>query len=455
MGAVTHQPADEATATAWAALGGAPELAAQVAYRGPAGGLPSGLPVRELARASAGVCSLAAAELLAGRNGGPVPAVTIDEGAVATAFVSERHLLIGGHAEPGFAPLSGFWPAADGWVRTHANYPHHRSRLLAALGLAASAGKQELAAELGRHRAGWVQETAYAAGALAVAVAPPQPASRAPLVETVRATQHAPRTLLADTLPAAGIRVLDLTRVIAGPVATRTLALLGADVLRIDSPRLPESHTAHADTGFGKRSACLDLADDKDRAVFGELLATADVVISGYRPGALDPYGLAPDGLFARRPSLVVAELSAWGWSGPWSGRRGFDSLVQAARGISVAEAGPDGQPGVLPAQALDHGTGYLLAAAVLRGLTEQLTEGAGRHSRLSLSATADWLLHGLNTAPAPADAAPYDAAPYLTETPSAYGLLRHARTPISYQGSPLGWAHPPTRWGTDAPAWT
>jgi crotonobetainyl-CoA:carnitine CoA-transferase CaiB-like acyl-CoA transferase len=170
---------------------------------------------------------------------------------------------------------------------------------------------------------------------LAVAVAPPQPASRAPLAETVRATQHAPRTLPPDGLPAAGIRVLDLTRVIAGPVATRTLALLGADVLRIDSPLLPESHIAHADTGFGKRSACLDLADGKDSAVFEELLATADVVVSGYRPGALDPYGLTPDGLFARRPSLVVAELSAWGWSGPWSGRRGFDSLVQAARGIS------------------------------------------------------------------------------------------------------------------------
>lgn len=454
MSAVTHQPADEATATAWAALGGAPELAARVAYLGPAGGLPSGLPVRELARACVGVCSLAAAELLAGRNGGPVSAVTIDEGAVAAAFVSEGHLLVDGHAEPGFAPLSGFWRTADGWVRTHANYPHHRTRLLAALGLPESAGKTELAAELRRHRAEWVQETAYAAGALAVAVAPPQPASRAQLVETVRATRHAPRTLPPDGLPAAGIRVLDLTRVIAGPVATRTLALLGADVLRIDSPLLPESHIAHSDTGFGKRSACLDLADEKDSAVFEELLATADVVVSGYRPGALDRYGLTPDGLFARRPGLVVAELSAWGWSGPWSGRRGFDSLVQAARGISVVEAGPDGQPGVLPAQALDHGTGYLLAAAVLRALTEQLTEGAGRHSRLSLSATADWLLHGLNTTLAPVDASPYDAAPYLTETPSAYGLLRHARTPVSYQGSPDDWAHPPTCWGTDAPAW-
>ncbi|EPH42811.1 putative CaiB/baiF CoA-transferase family protein C7orf10 like protein [Streptomyces aurantiacus JA 4570] len=178
-------------------------------------------------------------------------------------------------------------------------------------------------------------------------------------------------------LPAAGLRVLDLTRVIAGPVATRTLALLGADVLRVDPPHLPELPDQHADTGFGKRSTALDLADRADRRAFEDLLAGADVVVTGYRPGTLDRFGLAPEALAERRPGLVVAQLSAWGTTGPWSGRRGFDSLVQAASGIAVTEGAPD-RPGALPAQALDHGTGHLLAAAVLRSLSERATEGAG-----------------------------------------------------------------------------
>ncbi|MYR04306.1 CoA transferase, partial [Streptomyces sp. SID6139] len=166
----------------------------------------------------------------------------------------------------------------------------------------------------------------------------------------------------APLLPAAGVRVLDLTRVLAGPVATRTLALLGADVLRLDAPWLPELPDQHAETGLGKRSATLDLATRRD--AFEELLAEADVVVTGYRPGALDRFGLSPEALAERHPALVVAQVSAWGAYGPWGGRRGFDSLVQAATGIAVTE-GSAREPGALPAQALDHGTGYLLAAAV------------------------------------------------------------------------------------------
>ena len=186
--------------------------------------------------------------------------------------------------------------------------------------------------------------------------------------------------------------MLDLTRVLAGPVATRTLALLGADVLRVDAPWLREDDGTHIDTGVGKRSTRLDLADPTDRATFERLLDAADVVVTGYRPGALDRYGLGAEALLDRRPSLVVAQLCAWGWDDDWSGRRGFDSLVQAGTGISMIERAEDGRPGALPAQALDHGTGYLLAAAVLRALTERSTVGAGRLVRLSLAGTATWL---------------------------------------------------------------
>lgn len=242
------------------------------------------------------------------------------------------------------------------------------------------------------------------------------------------------------------MRVLDLTRVIAGPVATRTLGLLGADVLRIDSPRLPESEDAHADTGFGKRSTRLDLAEPADLDVLRELAATADVVVAGYRPGALDRFGLTPEAL----PGAIVVQLNAWGWHGPWAGRRGFDSLVQA--GCGIAELTRDGtEPGVLPAQALDHGTGYLIAAGVLRALTERQRTGQAAWLRYCLAGTAQWLL----TTPAePTGQAPFDPTPYLVETPSPYGLLRHARSPLGYQGAPSNWQHGPSRWGSDNPVW-
>ncbi|MFE5156955.1 CoA transferase [Streptomyces sp. NPDC056697] len=456
---------DPATAHAWTALGGDPALLGKVAYRAVSGGLPARLPVAELARATVGVCSLAAAELGARRSGGAVLAIRVDEGAVATAFVSERHLRIDGRKPTNFAPLSGFWRAADGWVRTHANYPHHRARLLSALGLSGDSGPDELAAALAARPARAIQETVYAGGGLAVAVAEPGeseiPLAGLPLVESRRtgegASRPRARPLPEAAQPARGVRVLDLTRVIAGPVATRTLALLGADVLRIDSPGLPEDPDAHADTGFGKRSAALDLGAPEDRRTFEALLADADVVVTGYRPGALDRFGLDPDALLERHPGLIVAQLCAWGWSGPWAGRRGFDSLVQAATGIAAMEADVDadvdGHPGVLPAQALDHGTGYLLAAGVLRALTDREEAGGGRYLRLSLAGTASWLLHGI--APVPRGGGPvHDPAPWLAETASDQGVLRYVRSPIATPDGPLDWARPPGRLGADAPRW-
>ncbi|MBG0816476.1 CoA transferase [Planomonospora sp. ID82291] len=447
---------DAATVHAWAALGGRNGPAGAVSYEGAGGVLASRLPVRELARASVGVCSLAAAELLARRNAVPVPAVRVREAAVATAFTSERRLRIGGRAPTSFAPLSGFWRASDGWVRTHANYPHHRSRLLRALDLDDAgddrALTEALAARIATRPAREVQETAYAAGGLAVAVAVPSPAAVHPLAEIRAAGGSGPRVLPAAPLPAGGVRVLDLTRVIAGPVATRTLALLGADVLRVDPPGIPEDADSHADTGMGKRSTLLDLSLPEDRRAFDGLLGAADVVVTGYRPGSLDRYGLAPDALLARRPGLIVAQLCAWGWTGPWAGRRGFDSLVQAASGIAAIESAADGRPGVLPAQALDHGTGYLLAAAILRALSDRQLTGEGGLLRLSLAGTASWLLHGVPRAPA--EDGSYDPRPWLAETASPYGALRHALPPVAYDGAPRTWSRPPGRWGGDPPAW-
>ncbi|MEU8581152.1 CoA transferase [Streptomyces abikoensis] len=468
----------EATDHVWALLGGDPALTASVEYTGPetalSGRLPARLPVREAARATVAVCALAAAELLAARRGGPPPRVRVDDGAVATAFASERHVRRDGRAPASFAPLSRFWRTADGWVRTHANYPHHRARLLAALAVPdpgpdadAAPLVDRVAAELAGREAARVEELVCAAGGLAVAVRTPHEwavhpqgaaVARRPLLALERLAEGPARELGAPSgaLPAEGLRVLDLTRVLAGPVATRTLALLGADVLRVDSPSLPESQELHDDTGAGKRSTVLDLARTADRATFEELLATADVVVTGYRPGALDRFGLAPQALAERRPGLVVGQLSAWGSYGPWGDRRGFDSLVQAACGIAATEPGPGGGPGALPAQALDHGTGYLLAAALLRAVTEQRAIGGTHLARFALAQTAAWLARDVphdDGMPAPgADA--HDPTPWLAEAEGPLGRLRYARSPVEFTGSPRDWARRPGRWGADAPAW-
>jgi crotonobetainyl-CoA:carnitine CoA-transferase CaiB-like acyl-CoA transferase len=452
---------------AWSAMGGDPVHLSRVSTVVREGALEGRLPVRELARACVGTCALAAAELGARRAGlAEVPGVRVDDGAVATAFVSERHLLIEGRAPVAFAPLSRFWRTAHGWVRTHANYPHHRERLLSALGLP-EGRVSSVESALAERSALEVEETVYAAGGLAVALRTPEEwaaheqgaaVAARPLVERGR-LDAAPARVLAPIgdaertplLPAAGLRVLDLTRVIAGPVATRTLALLGADVLRVDPPQSPELPDQHADTGFGKRSAILGLATDP--STFEELLGAADVVITGYRPGALDRFGLSAQALAERRPGVVVAQLSAWGAYGPWAGRRGFDSLVQVATGIAAAEGSPR-QPGALPAQALDHGTGYLLAAAVLRALTEQSYAGGSRFVRLSLARTAHWLVNGVGQGAAGRTA--YEGpGPWLAETDSTLGRLRYARSPLSFTGGPADWTRPPGPWGADAPRWS
>ncbi|MFF1711536.1 CoA transferase [Streptomyces sp. NPDC058268] len=456
-------PSISGASQAWAALGADSSLLDRVSYGGPSGGLPARLPVMELARATVAVCSLAAAELTSVRTGRPVPRVRVDDEAVATAFLSDRLVRVDGRAWSTFSPLSRFWRATDGWVRTHANYPHHRARLLAALGVPGNADEEAVdavAQAIAGLTALEVEESVYAAGGLAVAARGPEAwakseqggmAAGQPLLTTARIDDAPDRLLGGAALPCAGLRVLDLTRVLAGPVATRTLALLGADVLRIDAPQLPESQEAHNDTGMGKRSTTLDLRQAADRRLFEELLRAADVVVTGYRPGALERFGLTPEALAERRPGLVIAQLSAWGRYGPWRERRGFDSLVQVATGIAELEGSPD-SPGTLPAQALDHGTGYLLAAGVLRALTEQHRTGGTRLVRLALAQTAHWLVHEL--APAPGEDEGFDAEHRLTETDSPMGRLRHALPPVSYDGGPPNWARPPGLWGTDAPVW-
>ncbi|WP_459546203.1 CoA transferase [Nocardia sp. X0981] len=352
---------------------------------------------------------------------------------IAASFTSDRLLRIDSAPAGGFADLSGFFPTFDGWVRTHANYPHHRARLLAALDLPTDAPIELAEAQMAMIRAADLEELAAARGAIAVRVrdeaqwrAGPQAGAAAsgPLVALVERSDRRRYSLPVSGTPhqpLQGVRVLDLTRVIAGPVATRALALLGAEVLRVDPPGLPEIPWQYADTCQGKRSALLDLR--AAGAQWEGLLDHADVLVTGYRPGALEQLGLTG------RPGLIHGRISAWGFTGPWAGRRGFDSIVQAATGIAVVE-GASAVPGALPAQALDHASGYLLAAGLVDALAARRVDGYGRDVRVSLARTATWLLSERGRTPDhPAPATPgahttvthdriVTAAPALAEFP-------------------------------------
>ncbi|MGY0498846.1 CoA transferase [Nocardia sp. FBN12] len=395
----------------------------------PAARLAATLPVWALAAGSVAAAS-AAADRVRVAHGLPTRPVRLDADRVTAAFSSERLFRRNGAAPSIFAEFSGFFRTADGWVRTHANYPHHRERLLRALELGADSDAAQLTTRLSTMKGAEIEDAAAAIGAIAARVRAEDDWTNSPMGRAATAGPLVAMDVRDDRLsgagaaapdharlgiavasaapttdrPLTGLRVLDLTRVLAGPVATRTLTLLGADVLRVDPPHLPEIDWQFADTCQGKRSTLLDLRTDL--ATFEDLLAAADVLVTGYRPGALAAAGVGA----TRRPGSIEASVSAWGTRGPWADRRGFDSIVQAASGISLLEGTPD-RPGALPAQALDHGSGYLLAAGVMDALLARAGDGFGRTVRVSLARTASWLLAADGRCPDHPVAVPPDPA--------------------------------------------
>jgi CoA-transferase family III len=430
-----EDPTDLLLNQAWASLGGDPEALGLVEFeREGAGLLPSTYAALPAMSAAVGASTLAASVLDAARRAGPALPVVVDREHVAAAARSEHYARSSAVAkEERISPLSLFWMTADDrWFRIHGEYPWHHARAL-----------EVLRCE-DRHRsvkaavAGWnadeLEDALAAGGALGFAVRDEAQWRTHPQGMAVATLPLLQTTVGAGTVSglgsgraAAGVRVLDLTRVLAGPVATRTLAAWGADVLRLDGPRLPELPVHAVDTMSGKRSATLDLADAAGRVRLEELLATADLLVLGYRPGALDAFGLAPPDLAERHPHLSVISLSAWGPSGPWSQRRGFDSLVQCPTGIALGE-GSDDRPGWLPAQVLDHATGYLAAAAGLLALASAHREGRPRAVQLSLAQTAGWLVEaGRTVAEKPR---PVDVERYRVVLPGARAPVEVVRPP-------------------------
>jgi len=456
---------DELMSACWAAMRADERTLDAVEINGADAWLGGPLPVDSLALAAAAAALLAAAELAQARGAGR-PTVGLSAEHVALSFTSERHALLRGKpAGAGFAPLSRLLRCQHaGWARTHANYPHHAAALERALAIDLAHERDAVAAleaAAGSLDAVALEDAVIAAGGCAAALRSPEEwaqhpagraASAAPLVVWEdRLATDSPRPLSRDaraSRPAEGVRVLDLTRVIAGPVAGRTLAALGAEVLRVDPPALAELPGQHLDTGAGKRAAVLDLAAAEHREA---LLAGADVVLMGYRPGALARFGLRGEDLAERHPHLVQVSLSAWGADGPWARRRGFDSLVQVACGIAALCAAADGTPGVLPAQALDHATGHLMAGAALRALAGRSRGERVAPARLSLARTAAALVHTSRPAEPSTDATGR-ADP--TGHRVAFGDVALIGPPGTLDGAALAWPHGPRPLGGDAPAW-
>lgn len=367
---------------------------------------------------------------------------------IVGAFDSIGHLRIDGRPAEGWAPLSGFVEAGDGWVRLHGNFPHHAQAICTSLQVD---GPEDLARAVARLPCAEVEERVTAAGGIATVVRTPEQwqahphhlATREdPWHRTVEGESR-PELGPATGGPLTGVKVLDLTRVIAGPVCSELLACLGADVLRIDPPHRPELLDHYLAHGMGKRSVERDLGTHQD-LLHEALLSEADVVLLGYRPGSLSKLGLDPEALAERHPHLVVGSLSAWGEHGPWGTRAGFDSIVQAATGIATVYGGADvggrtdahtsrtGRPGALPVQGLDHSSGFVLAAGVLDLLA---AARVGRVHVSLLGAARELLDQGVREPESrPADGA--DTTTVYLDTP--HGPVRTVPVPITLDGRPL-----------------
>jgi hypothetical protein len=349
--------------------------------------LPSSFRIGAAAQASIAVAGLAAAELRH-RAGAPRQRVSVDMRHAATELRSEQCLTIDRRAPATLGdPLFGAYRTGDGsLVRLHINFPHHRESVLKFLGCAPTRASVEKA--LDKWEAVAFETEAYEHGCVVAAMRSPDEwaqhpqagaVASVPVVRIEKIGDAPARPLPRGARSLSGLRVLDLTRIIAGPVAGRALAAHGADVMRISAPSLPFIDWLVKDTGRGKLSAYADIATADGSAALARLIGDADIFLQALRPGALAARGFSAADVAARRPGIVYGSLSAYGDAGPWASRRGFDSLVQTATGFNVAEAqaaGVDG-PKELPCQALDHATGYLLAFGAIMARIRQAGEAA------------------------------------------------------------------------------
>ena len=437
------------------------------------GELPSWFAVTDLAAAAIGAATSNIAALVSERAQTPTPKVTIDR-RLASLWFGWSISPSGWSMPAPWDPLAGDYQAQDGWIKLHTNAPHHRHAALKALGLDTLQTPEptDVAQAVSRFSKDVLEARVIGLDGCAAAMHSMSEWQSHPQGKAVAAeplilwTDHTQTTGAAKTsleasidYPLQGLKVLDLTRVLAGPVASRFLARFGANVLRID-PLDWEEPGVVPEVTLGKRCAGLDLKTANGRAQLKALLQDADILLHGYRPGALDNLGLGRGVRASLNPNLIDVSLSAYGHSGPWAQRRGFDSLVQMSCGIADwgMRQAKSAVPSPLPVQALDHATGYLMAAATIRGLRERYTHGRVLQAQLSLARTG-LLLSGTGgtsllraeqpqlTAQSSSD---LDSWPEAT----AWGPARRLKFPAHIDGLDTQWQQPAVDLRSSKPSW-
>jgi crotonobetainyl-CoA:carnitine CoA-transferase CaiB-like acyl-CoA transferase len=462
----------EALRTILPAAGWSEGQAAEVEFTGGADPvLPTPFRIGTAGAATIAAAGLAAAQLWQARSGRRQQ-VTVDLRQAAASLRSGHYMkLADAKVSTARNTIMGVYRTKDRrWSYLHCNFPNHRAAALRVLGVAED--RDAVTRAVASWNAADLEEAIIAAkgaGGMARTHAEwakhPQAAAIAalPLMEIVRIGESAPEPLPPGDRPLSGIRVLDLTRVLAGPTCARTLAEHGADVMKITAAHLPNLGYQEWDTGHGKLSAELDLREPANVDVLRGLARKADVFSQGYRPGTLAGRGLSPEELAALRPGLVYVSLSAFGHAGSWASRRGFDTVVQTVSGITIrqAECFPGKTPGpqFYPVSAIDYCTGYLMAFGAMVALARRAREGGSWLVRISLAQVGKFIV---DLGEVPADALKDVAAEFtgeeldrwstVSQTPS--GPLRHLKPAVQLSETPPYWARPSVPLGYHQPVW-
>ena len=449
----------------WALAQGDVSALEAVTLSGHAPVLPSSFRVDTAAQVSVAAAGLAAAAIWHARSG-RMQQVAVDIRHAVIECRSERYLRVDdAPPPPAWDAIAGVYTTGDKrFVRLHTNFSHHRDAVCKVL--ACKPERDDVQRALSQWEGEAFETAAYAGGAVVSLMRPfevwettgqAQELAALPVLTIEKIDEADPRPWTKGDRPLSGVRVLDLSRVIAGPVAGRTLAAHGADVMLISRPDLPAIPWLTIDTGRGKLSAFADLRSAEGRAAVQHLLAGTDIVSQGYRPQGLASVGLSPQDAARIRPGIVYVSLSAYGHVGPWAGRRGFDSLVQTSTGFNHDEgvaAGVDG-PKELPMQILDHATGYLMAFGAMMARLRQSREGGSWHVQVSLAGTARWL-RGLGRVAGGLDVPRATSVPaqYLVSEPSGFGRLVGVRHAGELAETPPLWRLPSMPPGTHQPVW-
>src|SRR5450432_1060327 len=456
----------EILADLWTSAGGDRAALGAVTLTGNEPQLPSSFRVAAAAQAGIAAAGLAAAEVWKLRSG-QSQGVAVDMRHAVVECRSERYLRVDGKPPgPTWDVIAGIYKTRDQrFVRLHTNFRHHRDAVCKVLNCKPE--RDDVQAALMQWDGEAFETAAYAGGCVVAMMRSHQewsasPHARAvaalPLISIEKIGEASPKPWPAGDRPLAGVRVLDLSRVIAGPVAGRTLAAHGADVLLISGPDLPAIPWLTIDTGRGKLTSFVELKSEQGRATLRDLLAQAGIFSQGYRPRAVASLGFSPEAAARINPGTVYVSLSAYGHSGPWAERRGFDSLVQTSTGFNHAEgqaAGVEG-PRELPAQMLDHATGYLMAFGAMMAKARQSREGGSWHVRVSLAQTGRWLWNlgrvadGFETE----DLKSETVMPFIEEIPSGFGPLRSVTHSAVLSKTPAFWARPAMPLGSHPPQW-